>query len=151
MIVDSLINPQSALAPRGLAGLITLYESNFLRLKLLWPDVATTTSQRLSSVYGDCDLQVRVVEKAPYTSTLSMSYLFSDGSRTISEPDITIRVYFDAQIAEAMQVGSRYATQISDSFGFDPLDKSLDARWVRNAFLNKWLEYCYDRGHLLLR
>ncbi|MEM7278260.1 MAG: DUF1249 domain-containing protein, partial [Pseudomonadota bacterium] len=112
---------------------------------------ASASNKRLSSVHGDCDLQVSVLEKAPYTSTISMSYLFSDGMRTISEPDITIRVYFDAQIAEAMQVGSRYASRICDSFGFDPLDKSLDARWVRNAFLNKWLEYCYDRGHLLLR
>jgi uncharacterized protein YqiB (DUF1249 family) len=27
------------------------------------------------------------------------------------------------------------------------LSHSLDARWQRNMMLNKWLEYCFDRGH----
>jgi uncharacterized protein YqiB (DUF1249 family) len=29
-----------------------------------------------------------------------------------------------------------------------PVDgEGLDARWARNVLLNKWLEYCVERGH----
>jgi uncharacterized protein YqiB (DUF1249 family) len=27
------------------------------------------------------------------------------------------------------------------------LNSELDDRWRRNTMLNKWLEYCVDRGH----
>jgi uncharacterized protein YqiB (DUF1249 family) len=26
---------------------------------------------------------------------------------------------------------------------------ALDERWARNMMLNKWLEYCLERGHRL--
>jgi uncharacterized protein len=26
-------------------------------------------------------------------------------------------------------------------------ERELDQRWARNTMLNKWLEYCIDRGH----
>ena len=26
-------------------------------------------------------------------------------------------------------------------------ERELDQRWARNTMLNKWLEYCTDRGH----
>jgi uncharacterized protein len=27
------------------------------------------------------------------------------------------------------------------------LKRELDQRWTRNMMLNKWLEYCAERGH----
>ena len=27
------------------------------------------------------------------------------------------------------------------------LERELDQRWARNTMLNKWLEYCAERGH----
>jgi len=27
------------------------------------------------------------------------------------------------------------------------LRRELDERWARNVLLNKWLEYCAERGH----
>jgi uncharacterized protein YqiB (DUF1249 family) len=27
---------------------------------------------------------------------------------------------------------------------------ALDQRWARNVMLNKWLEYCLERGHRLV-
>ena len=27
------------------------------------------------------------------------------------------------------------------------LERELDQRWARNTMLNKWLEYCVERGH----
>jgi len=27
------------------------------------------------------------------------------------------------------------------------LERELDQRWARNVMLNKWLEYCVERGH----
>ena len=27
------------------------------------------------------------------------------------------------------------------------VERELDQRWTRNVMLNKWLEYCLERGH----
>ena len=27
------------------------------------------------------------------------------------------------------------------------VERELDQRWARNTMLNKWLEYCVERGH----
>jgi hypothetical protein len=27
------------------------------------------------------------------------------------------------------------------------VERELDQRWARNMMLNKWLEYCAERGH----
>ena len=49
----------------------------------------------------------------------------------------------DARVAEAHALGAGAGGRPGR-----PVDgERLDARWARNVMLNKWLEYCVDRGH----
>ncbi len=144
-----MLNPETLVEPRSFAGLVTLYESNFIRLKLLVPTIESFDGTVVSRVANDCALHLRMIERAPYTATLGLTYRFEDNGQWFDEPDMTLRVYFDACLAEAQSINSksidrRWPEPIRARF------RELDSRWARNCMLNKWLEYCYERGHLIL-
>jgi len=126
--------------------LMTLYESNYIRLSALLGDVRGLHGTVVSSTPGDLDLHVEALEHCRYTSILRMTYLFDGGDGALAEPDLEVRVYHDARLAEARQDGSRlrhpglYALR-------DSLPAGLGKRWTRNMLLNKWLDYCSERGH----
>ncbi len=83
--------------PRSFVALMSLYESNFIRLGWLAGNVATLEGEYLSPVAGDCDLQLSVVERSPYTTTLNLTYLIPDQEATRRFPDMGVRVYHDAR------------------------------------------------------
>lgn len=149
MLPDSHIVPESAAKPRSFAGLMALYESNFLRLLRLIPELDRIDGCLRSSVAGDCDLYVEILERSRYTATLSVSYHFETDGGLRAEPDMTVRAYFDGRLAEAMAVGSRRRhpslRRLVREHG-----RELDRRWRRNVVLNKWLDYLSEQGHLIL-
>jgi len=126
-------------APRSFSALMGLYESNYLRLGRLVGNLDTLAGMRLSCVPGDCDLLLTVQERSRYTSELSLTYLLPDGGappkRLERIPDLSLRLYHDARLLEAHESAGHSA------------DRELDRRWARNLLLNKWLEYCAERGH----
>ena len=57
-----------------------------------------------------------------------------------------MRIYHDARLAEATAVNVGEAdTGLSRVSA--RLPRSADGRWSGNVLLNKWLEYCVERGH----
>ncbi len=93
--------------PRSFVALMSLYESNYIRLRSLCDgDPARLEGARRSIVQGDCELLLEVTERAPYTTTLSLTYLLpAAGPSGALErfPDVRIRIYSDARLAEAQQ------------------------------------------------
>lgn len=131
--------------PRSFVALMGLYESNFIRLGWLAGDLCTLAGRQISVVRGDCDLVLTVTERTPYTSTLNLTYLLADGRGTLRPcPDMRVRVYHDAHLAEAQRSG---AAHVRAAARRNPAERELDQRWARNMMLNKWLEYCVERGH----
>ncbi len=128
---------------------MSLYESNYLRLLRLIPEVARLDGCFRSRVAGDCDLYVEVLERCRYTVTLSLTYHFETDEGLLIDPDMTIRVYLDGQLAEAMAIGKkqRHAALLQL---VRQQRRELDLRWQRNSILNKWLDYLSDQGHLIL-
>jgi hypothetical protein len=61
-------------------------------------------------------------------------------------PDVQVRVYHDAHLAEAQDCRLREATGVAIPRSALP-KRELVRRWQRNMMLNKWLEYCVERGH----
>jgi uncharacterized protein YqiB (DUF1249 family) len=127
---------------------MSLYESNFLRLHQLIPDIDRLTviiSRRLRGR----DLHVEIIDRSRYTPTMRLSYFFYDGSERVSDPNMIVRVYFDGSLAEAMSYSDE-----SRHVEFRHLRRAcraeLNRRWHRNMLLNKWLEYLMDQGHLVL-
>ena len=87
-----------------------------------------------------------MVERSPYTTTLNLTYLIPEQQATRRCPDMGVRVYHDARLVEAQEWAHRH-----EHAGLRALRNTvaceLDQRWARNIMLNKWLEYCVERGH----
>jgi len=149
MLLDSHLVPETIIKPGSFVGLMSLYESNYLRLLRLIPEVARLDGCFRSRVAGDCDLHVEVLERCRYTVTLSLTYHFETDEGLLVDPDMTIRVYLDGQLAEAMAIGKaqRHAALLRL---VRKHRRELDLRWQRNSILNKWLDYLSDQGHLIL-
>jgi uncharacterized protein YqiB (DUF1249 family) len=149
MLLDAHIVPQTIVKPKSFVGLMALYESNYLRLVHLIPELERLDGCFRSRVAGDCELHVDILERCRYTVTLSLTYLFETVEGKVADPDITVRAYLDGQLAEAMSLSGhhRHATlrQLAKEHKAE-----LDARWKRNIVLNKWLDYLTDHGHLVL-
>jgi len=140
---------------RRFGDLMELYEQNYVQLRLLVPDLKTsTTTTRLSRVPGCLPLYLQVVEKSPYTTTLRLTYRFllppetkpATGkaigrARSLLEPDLLLRVYHDARTAEVVSGlihGQQHVTRLT---------RGLEKSWKLNRFLYKWLRYLQLRGH----
>jgi uncharacterized protein len=128
-----------------------LYESNFIRLGWLAGDLRSLAGRYASTVPGDCDLVLTVTERSPYTSTINLTYLLPAAHGARPYPDMRVRVYHDAHLVEAQQwhcSGSgRGAAVHTLQLPRGSPERELDQRWARNMMLNKWLEYCVERGH----
>lgn len=128
---------------------MALYESNYLRLLQVIPELERLDGCFRSRVAGDCELHVEILERCRYTVTLSLTYYFENGASRVADPDITVRAYLDGQLAEWMGSGGEHSH--SELRRLARLHRrELDARWKRNVILNKWLEYLTDQGHLIL-
>jgi uncharacterized protein YqiB (DUF1249 family) len=126
---------------------MSLYESNYIRLGWLIPDLLRAPSQMLSEATGDLPLHMRIEERSRYTTTITLTYLFdsADGP-SIADPDLQIRIYHDARLAEAQACARWHRHELLASLRSE-LALALGDRWLRNVMLNKWLDYCVERGH----
>ncbi len=149
MLHDSQLVPETIVRPGSFTGLMALYESNYLRLRNLIPEIERLDGCYRSRVAGDCDLHVEILERCRYTVTLSLTYYFENGEGRIADPDMTVRAYLDGRLAEAMSLCGKHRHAELRRLAKEHA-KELDLRWQRNIVLNKWLEYLSDQGHLVL-
>ena len=149
MLLDYQLVPQTIVKPKSFVGLMAMYESNYLRLLHLLPDLEQLDGCFRSRVAGDCELYVDILERCRYTVTLSLTYYFEGEQGRVADPDLTVRAYLDGQLAEAMSLtGNHRHAELRRLAKAHRAE--LDARWKRNVVLNKWLEYLTDQGHLIL-
>jgi uncharacterized protein YqiB (DUF1249 family) len=150
MLSDTLSIVSWRARPRSFVALMSLYESNYLRLAALAGDLRRLPDARLSHVADDCDLRLSVTERSPYTTSLDLTYLFApaegSGEGAATYPDMRVRVYHDARLVEAQEWATQHDHQALKALR-GMAERELDQRWARNTMLNKWLEYCIDRGH----
>jgi uncharacterized protein YqiB (DUF1249 family) len=149
MLLDSLLVPETIVKPKSFVGLMALYESNYLRLLRLIPEVDRLDGCFVSRVAGDCDLYVEVIETSRYTVTLSLTYQMQTDAGVLADPDITVRLYLDGKQAEVLDIGEKQRHAALRRLVFEHREE-LDRRWRFNVVLNKWLEYLSDQGHLIL-
>jgi uncharacterized protein YqiB (DUF1249 family) len=67
----------------------------------------------------------------------------------LADPDLQIRVYHDARLAEVRSCARWHRHEVLQSIRSE-LARDLGDRWLRNIMLNKWLDYCVERGHRFL-
>lgn len=154
MLCDTHIKVSWRARPRTFVALMSLYESNHVRFLQLAGDPARLSGTLISRVPGDCELQLSVIEHMPYTSSLTLTYLLPPSgalqgaadAQAFRErlPDLRLRAYHDARLLEVEACHPLPALQLSATHR---AERELQQRWVRNMMLNKWLEYCAERGH----
>jgi uncharacterized protein YqiB (DUF1249 family) len=147
MLADSLLVPECVYRPRSFSGLMTLYESNHLKFLQLIQGRLPQRAQSLSTVIDDCDLHLDILARERYTSTLKLTYWFSnDSSGCTPDPDMLVRVYHDAALAEAVGGREGHRHHLLRALAASHSGE-LDRRWRANIMLNKWLDYLLDKGH----
>ena len=132
---------------RDLPALMELYELNYIQLRQLVPDLNAIQDHSQSLVKGALGLFLTVQERCKYTTTLHLSYRFADDEGSFLAPDIVLRMYHDAQLAEVISRGRRRGRRnaVYDRFHHQ---YSIETRWQVNRFLHKWLGYCLHTGHV---
>jgi uncharacterized protein YqiB (DUF1249 family) len=147
---------------------MALYESNYLRLAGLAGELRALHGLHVSEVADDCDLRLTVTERTPYTTSFDLTYVLGPDQRRFGAdvgvvatgatrapaalggdtyPDMSIRIYHDARLVEALQWADAHGHPHLRAWR-STAERELDQRWARNTMLNKWLEYCSDRGHV---
>jgi hypothetical protein len=134
-------------AARTFGGLMDIYEQNYIRLRLLIPDFDRIGANAVSTAPGSMDLHYECLERSKYTTVFSLTYKFET-----LEPNLEIRVYHDARVAEVLAsnvrlegvLGRRH--KVSSLFRADV--QNLQSKWRLNRFLQKWLHYCLKQGHM---
>jgi uncharacterized protein len=146
MLNDTLTKVSWRARPRSFVALMSLYESNYIRFGWLAGDLAALSGRHRSVVSGDCELLLSVNERSPYTTTLNLTYLLPESARPRAFPDMGVRLYHDARLAEAQEWAAAHEHAALKALR-TRAERELDQRWARNVMLNKWLEYCVERGH----
>lgn len=130
--------------PGTFAGLMDLYERNYINMRRLIPIMPPAGIKLVSRVPEGLNLYLEVIERFRYTSELSLTYYFLKEGEFIAEPDLRIRVYHDARMSEVMSAHLRRWP----AFEAEETSKTpLHVRWHMNRFLYKWLNYCLYQGH----
>jgi uncharacterized protein YqiB (DUF1249 family) len=148
MLVDSLLVPQCVYRPGTFTGLMTMYESNYIKLHQLASVMSWPVDAIVSSSPRDNDLHADIVRREPYTTTLRLTYWFDDAGGPAADPDIVVRIYHDARLVEAVSSGEAHRHAKLRELAKRSNDE-LDRRWRLNMLLNKWLDYLYEVGHSL--
>ncbi len=149
MLIDIDKQGVHVVRPGSFRGLMAVYESNWRWLAQLAgrARLRELPDEMVSAVPGDLDLHLEVQERSPYTTTFRLTYFFDVAGETDADPDLVVRGYNAAPLGAVRccrrlqkrppRLG-RFATNAHDE---------LARRWQRNILLNKWLEYCLERGH----
>ena len=132
--------------PGTFASLMDLYERNYIGIRRLIPLMPPATTCQVSSIPGGLSLYLEVLERFRYTTELMLTYHFGREDGVVAEPDLRIRVYHDARLAEVMSAQRRHwpEFQLSEETA---RQLQLSSRWHVNRFLYKWLNYCFYQGH----
>lgn len=131
-----------------LSDLMAIYECNYIRLRQLLREAGAYALETdyVSHTERALDLHLRVLERSRYTTTLALTYRFRDELGEFPAPDIRVRLYHDARLAEVIACGRRRGRR--DAV-YDRMRNhySLERKWHMNRFLQKWLGYCLRQGH----
>ena len=140
MLIDlAPVRHGRAAKARSFAGLMELYEQNYMRLRNIAPDL-TVADEMISTVPDHQDLFLSITQRCKYTTMLRMTYRFDNGDEVLFEPDLHLKMYHDARVVEVQQFHSRSRGPL---FLADVVEK----KWLMNRFLYKWLGYCLYQGH----
>ncbi len=132
--------------PSRFAYLMGLYANNYWALtRVLGPQHLEVGRYRSDGNVG-MPLQLDVIDRAPYTMEMKLSYAMLDARSGQPDPSAHVRLYRDAQVAEV--VTCYFGSRLEHALGrFPPGRTVMRYRLHMNSFFAKWLEYLEQTGH----
>jgi uncharacterized protein YqiB (DUF1249 family) len=123
-----------------------LHEQNFSLLMRLLPHVREYSGAYESTGRDGHALYLKVLDVTPYTMTIALTEYIQTGSFRLAYPDLELRLYFDARVAEVLRYKSRTGISWHDP---DPEYRRLTRSTMLrlNEFLHNWLIRCLNKGH----
>ncbi|HJL93064.1 MAG TPA: DUF1249 domain-containing protein [Woeseiaceae bacterium] len=149
MIYDHEIIPQASAQPNSFVGLMALYESNFLKLMELIPDIQSYKNNQIMEAAGEDNIYLSVFERTKYTISFSMTYIFESQNGNYLDPNIKVKVYFDGSLAEVLSIDEKQNKNELMKL-MDQNKGIINALWKKNIILNKWLELILDKNYLVV-
>ncbi|HEX2668465.1 MAG TPA: DUF1249 domain-containing protein [Gammaproteobacteria bacterium] len=146
MFVETIEQHVRLVRPRSFAGLMTLYETNHVRMKQLLGNLRRVPEHAVSSSATDLSLYLSVQERSRYTTVMQLTYWFDGTAGSVADPDLAVRVYHDARLAEAVSCAGNPRHAALQGL-WRPARSELEHRWTLNILLHKWLEFCLDNRH----
>ncbi|WP_308365481.1 MULTISPECIES: DUF1249 domain-containing protein [unclassified Microbulbifer] len=122
-------------------------DANYLRLRKLLPELANREHWRYQMPNGALELSVQ--SRSRYTTEVCLNASAETGERNwLAPPQITVRLYHDARMAEVVAVDGRGPVG-DNGVGFtypNPRMHCADERQQANRFLGEWLGHCLANG-----
>lgn len=131
--------------------LMPLYEDNYRRLMHLVPDLRaghSVPARRLEHDGTGAALEVSIVDRGPYTTTLQLAHALMPQHAAIPCLSLTVRAYHDARLAEVIG----YQNESCFSPYYDYPNRQMRQRFEKrqvNLFLREWLAYFRAGEHVL--
>ncbi|MCW8807815.1 MAG: DUF1249 domain-containing protein [Rhodanobacter sp.] len=140
------LDHRTNLLPGRFEFLMGLYAENYHRLVRLFAPQQLVPGYYVSDVDDGLKVHLQVQERHPYTLELELTYDFVDAHTGQRAPSAQLRMYTDADVAEALHCHpGQHLWQVLGPF--PPAHTVLQHRLRMNGFLSRWLEYLAEQGH----
>ena len=126
----------------SVGALLDMCEENYAALMRLAPELAQLDGCHRSRVASHQDLYLEVLDQAPYTSQIHLTYYFDHHTGQKPDPNAVLRAYHDARQLEVVDL-----TQHILPTGRLYEAPGLLNKWKANLFVGKWLAFCLHQGH----
>jgi len=132
--------------PHSFADLMQMYESNYIRLRLLCGNIPGLSGEIISNIQGGVPISLKIVEQTRHTTTVLLTYIFDGDPDNVRRPDLLVRIYHDSRQAEVISRRCHISGAILRPWE-EQVDSVLLCRWRLNRFLYKWVGYIHRQGH----
>lgn len=123
-----------------LPSLLAVCEANYARLLRLLPDCDTCDLSYEFEVNDRLSYRIRILDSSRYTSTLELAQR-SDSVHTYMCPEMQVRLYHDAKMAEVLNSQNIGAIRASYQYPNCKMHQRNEKEMV-NRFLSEWLSFC---------
>ena len=126
---------------RRLENATRLHETNYSKLVLVIPTLREIKSVLHLSGNGNTLLEVRILEKSKFTTTLELRLRQAGKSHWLPSLEMKIRTYHDARVAEVLAFQGHHRLHPRYIYP-NPQMYHRDEKWQQNNFLGDWLDHC---------
>ncbi len=122
-----------------------LLEDNHQKIIRLVPNLQHLNNNIVAKCEQYPNLYLYIDKKSTYTLFCTLSHKFHSNNTIIKKPDIKIKVYFDAQLTEAISICND--SMVNSKHPYIKKCSDFDLQWDLNILLSRWLDYCLNKQY----